>query len=174
MLRHAATTLLAAVVSCFCAVPHAVAQVQFDWPTTNPSTCHVLKGKPLNTGSKVAFKPGATGKIILSCPIEMAAITLIGFPFLYVTYRDSTGSGAKGSVIAHLVSTDKNTGGRNKVKIFDSNLHAATTINREYGNDIIDFGSNFTKTYTVEITLTRSTSTQKVEVHTFEYQLIPG
>jgi hypothetical protein len=174
MLRHAAIALLAAFVSCFCAAPHAVAQVQFDWPATNPSTCHVLKGKPLNTGSKVAFKPGATGKIILSCPIEMATITTTGFPFLYMTYRDSTGTGATGSVIAHLVSTDKNTGGRSKVKIFDSNLHASTAINREYGNDTINFGSRFTKTYTIEITLKRNTSTQKIEVYTFEYQLILG
>ncbi len=131
--------------------------------TTNVSTCQTIKGKPLRTGS-----------IVLSCPIDFAVMDLVFQPHLWTTYRDSTGTGGKASVEARLVATDKNTGTRFSVLLFDSDLLAATGVNRAQGNTGIDLSGFFTQAYTIEITLKRSNTAQSVEMFAYEYAPVAG
>ncbi len=135
------------------------------------ASCVPVSGPYKVTATKVTFKTGKTGKIVLHCVTRtedlVAADT--GGLFLVVTYRDSGGPAATGQVKATLVGIAKDTGQSDFALQFDSNAETPSpSVTSNVGSKIpaIVPGVHIH----MRIELKRANTGQSVEFHGAGYE----
>lgn len=135
-------------------------------PMVTGTTCEVIRGQAVMTGSKVRLKPGTVGTTAVSCLLDRYHLANASGLNLFVTYRDSTGTAPGASVIANLVSVDRLTGARTTLQMFNSNTHPETVVAARGGSAAVPAPISTTDTfYSLEVELKRTTASQTVEFY---------
>jgi hypothetical protein len=157
-----------AVLFALAAPHHAAAQTAF--PATTVAACQKISGPAKISTVKVRFKTGATGKIVLACPIDSLAIDSANpTRRIVLHYRDQTGTGTAASVRAKLFAANSTTGAVTITPLFDSNDNSATAYDSQISTvDLPEFDTD-SSSYSVQIELRRSNASRAVEFHGFTF-----
>jgi hypothetical protein len=135
------------------------------------ASCVPVSGPYKVTATKVTFRSGQTGKIILHCVTRTEDLTLADSNdlALIVTYRDSGGAASTGYVKATLVGVQSGTGIGTSTLQFNSNAETpASGVTVNVGSQIpsLPIGSYFH----MRIELKRATTGQTVEFYGAGYE----
>ncbi len=145
---------------------HAAAQTAF--PATTVAACQKISGPAKTSTVKVRFKTGATGKIVLACPLDSTAMESgAATKRLVMHYRDATGTGTAASVKAKLFMSNSSTGAISITPLFDSDDYAATTYDDQVSPVNLPTFDPDNFTYSIQIELRRTKSSKVVEFHSF-------
>jgi hypothetical protein len=145
---------------------HAAAQTAF--PATTVAACQKISGPAKISTVKVRFKTGATGKIVLACPVDSTAVAdLASTKRIVMHYRDATGTGKAASVRAKLFVTNSSTGAVSITPHFDSDDYSTTIYDAQLSTVTLPTFDPDSFTYSIQIELRRSNASKVVEFYSF-------
>ncbi len=156
----------AAAVLLLATSQHAAAQNAF--PATTVAACQKISGPAKISTTKVRFKTGTTGKIVLACPLNSGAVSgAAATKRLVMKYRDSSGTGSSASVKAKLFVANSATGAVSVSSLFNSNDFAETTYDAQFSPVNFPTLNSDNFSYSIQIELSRSNASKVVEFHSF-------